>query len=242
MSAPFPGVPAFPFGAGETTPTAASTAQQKLGAALAALAPPRILYQHYFATREASADLMHPAQGFEPFLRTFFHVKSGNWPGNQPHPLASASPDEFAKLPRYYLLERGKSMPENVAPFAPSAAKIAACQWLTDAELDVYIDEYRRTGFQGALQGYRVLADPTLGAELRLFSGRTIDVPSLFIGGEQDWATYVSPGALEQMQTNATTAMRQPQFVAGAGHWIQQEKPEELAGLLVDFASDIRNG
>ena len=58
-----------------------------------------------------------------------------------------------------------------------------------------------------ALQAYRVFSDPDLNAELRLFSGKTIDVPSLFIGGKRDWGTYSAPGALDLMRTKATTRM-----------------------------------
>ena len=74
----------------------------------------------------------------------------------------------------------------------PSAAEIAACKWLTDAEVGVYVTEYARTGFTGALQGYRVRrgTDPKTLAEMRTFSGRTIDVPVCFIAGKSDWGTY----------------------------------------------------
>jgi pimeloyl-ACP methyl ester carboxylesterase len=136
-------------------------------------------------------------------------------------------------------MERGKTMPENVAPFQPTAAEVMDCHWLTEPELAVYSEEYSRTGFQGALQTYRVYTDPALTAELRLFSGRTIDVPSLFIGGKSDWATYVSPGALDQMRTRATTRMGNIQLIEGAGHWIQQEQPAQLAELLLAFAKEV---
>lgn len=241
MSAPFPGVPAFPFNSAEGGASAAqaNTGQQQMAAALAALNPPRMIYQHYLSTREANQDLSHPPEGLLNFLRTFFHVKSGDWSGNTPHPLQAPTPEEFAQLPTYYVMERGRTMPENVAPFQPTATEVEACHWLTEPELAVYSDEYGRTGFQGALQTYRVYTDPALTAELRLFSGRTIDVPSLFIGGSKDWATYVSPGALDQMKTRATTRMGDIQMIEGAGHWIQQEKPTQLAEVLLAFAKDI---
>jgi hypothetical protein len=76
-------------------------------------------------------------------------------------------------------MDLGKTMPQTVAPFQPSAAEVLASKWLTEPELGVYTEEYGRTGFQGALQAYRVYSDPDLNAELRLFSGKTIDVPSL---------------------------------------------------------------
>lgn len=244
MSAPFPGVPAFPFDTADKAPQPqpAQSPVQQLAAGLAALDPPRELYQHYFASRSASDDPQNAPEGLRQFFRTFFHVKSADWAGNAPHPLSPASPEAFAALPTYYVMEKGKTMPENVAPFRPSDAEVAAAHWLTEPELDVYVEAFSRTGFQGAMQGYRVLSDPALGAELRLFSGRTLDVPSLFIGGDKDWAPYISPGALDLMQTTSTTQLRDVAFVEGAGHWIQQEQPAQLARLLVDFAAKVGDG
>lgn len=241
MSAPFPGPPAFPFNTAESGESSVqpNTGNQKLAAALAALSPPRMTYQHYLSTREANRDLSDPSQGLRRFLRTFFHVKSADWSGNQPHPLKAATAEAFAQLPAYYVMERGRTMPENVAPFEPSHAQVMACNWLTEPELAVYVEEYGCTGFQGGLQTYRVHTDPGLNAELRLFSGRTIDVPSLFIGGRSDWATYVSPGALDLMRTKATTRMGDIELIDGAGHWVQQEQPARLSALLLAFAKEV---
>ncbi|MET1534950.1 alpha/beta fold hydrolase [Burkholderia sola] len=238
MSAPFPGPPALPF---DTARNEASSAQpnsdgRKLAAALAALDPPRAYYQQYLSTRNANRDIWHPPQGLSTFLRAFFHVKSADWPGNKPHPLKALTAAELAQMPTYYVMDLGKTMPETVAPFQPSAAETVACKWLTDAELGVYTAEYGRTGFQGALQAYRVLSDPDLNAELRLFSGKTIDVPSLFIGGKSDWGTYSAPGALDLMRTKAATSMRGVELIDGAGHWIQQEQPARLGERLLAFA------
>lgn len=242
MSAPFPGTPAFPFNLadGEAPSALPTPGNPKLAAALAALDPPRMHYQQYLSTREANDDLWHPPQGLHAFLRAFFHVKSADWPGNKPHPLKAPTPAEFAQLPTYYVMDLGKTMPQTVAPFLPSAAEVLACQWLTEAELDVYTAEYGRTGFQGALQAYRVLTDPALNAELRLFSGRTIDVPTLFIGGKSDWAHYVSPGGLELMKTRGTTRMGGIELIDGAGHWIQQEQPARLGARLLAFMKEIQ--
>ena len=106
-------------------------------------------------------------------------------------------------------------------------------------ELGVYVAEYGRTGFQGALQAYRIYADPALTSELRLFSGRTLDVPSLFIGGKSDWGPYSAPGALEAMQAKAATKMRDVVMIDAAGHWIQQEQPARLGALLLAFAKEV---
>ncbi|MGY3532742.1 pimeloyl-ACP methyl ester carboxylesterase [Bradyrhizobium sp. USDA 4452] len=237
MSAPFPGVPAFPFDIADREPSSVrpNTDDQKLAAALAALDPPRQYYQQYLSTRGANDDMWHPPQGLHAFLRAFFHVKSADWPGNKPHPLKARTATELAQMPTYYVMDLGKTMPQTVAPFHPSAAEVSACKWLTEPELGVYTEEYGRTGFQGALQAYRVFSDPDLNAELRLLSGRTIDVPSLFIGGTSDWGTYAAPGALDLMRTKAATRMGDIALIDGAGHWIQQEQPVRLGALLLAF-------
>ncbi|MBU6440341.1 MAG: alpha/beta hydrolase [Betaproteobacteria bacterium] len=238
MSAPFPGPPAFAFdiAQGEAPSGSPRDAQRELAAALAALDPPRVHYQQYLGSRSANEDMWHPPQGLHAFLRAFFHVKSGDWPGNQPHPLKAPTASEFARMPAYYLMELGRTMPQTVAPFLPCADRIRDCPWLTEPELGVYAEEFARTGFQGALQAYRVLSDPELNAELRLFSGKTIDVPCLFIGASRDWGTHAAPGALERMRTQAAPAMAGTEMIEGAGHWIQQERPAELARLLLAFA------
>ncbi len=144
----------------------------------------------------------------------------------------------MAKIPTYYVMERDKGMAETVAPFMPSAAEIAACKWLTDAEVDVYATEYARTGFTGALQGYRVRrgTDPKSIAEMHTFSGRTIDVPSMFIAGKSDWGIYQTPGALgAHAGARACTQMVGFHLVDGAGHWVQQEQPEQVSKLLIRF-------
>ncbi|AOI74804.1 alpha/beta fold hydrolase [Burkholderia sp. NRF60-BP8] len=241
MSAPFPGPPAFPFDTAQSDAPSAhpNTENQKLAAALASLDPPREYYQQYLSTRQANDDMWHPPQGLHAFLRAFFHVKSADWPGNKPYPLKARTATELARMPTYYVMDLGKTMPQTVAPFQPSAAEVRACKWLTEPELAVYTAEYGRTGFQGALQAYRVFSDPDLNAELRLFSGKTIDVPSLFIGGKSDWGTYSAPGALDLMRTKATTRMSRIELIDGAGHWIQQEQPDRLGELLLAFAKEV---
>ena len=117
----------------------------------------------------------------------------------------------------------------------PSGAEIASCKWLPDNELKVYSGEYGRTGFQGGLEGYRTGSSGRFTAEQQLFGGRTIDVPSLFIGGKSDWGVYQNPGALERLQKDVCTRMLGTHLVNGAGYWVQQEQAEDVSKLLVHF-------
>src|SRR5205085_7187940 len=219
MSAPFAGPPALPFGAADGRSNA-STAPLKILDDLSALARPRKHYHWYYSTHEADDDMRNAAQGIHAFLRAYYHHKSADWKQNRPFRLKAWTADELAKLPTYYIMDRDTGMAETVAAEMPSAAEIAACKWLTEDELRVYSGEFARTGFQGGLQWYRCRTAGTPNADLELFSGRTIDVPSCFIAGARDWGVYQKPGDFAQMQTSACTQMLGCHLVEGAGHWV----------------------
>jgi pimeloyl-ACP methyl ester carboxylesterase len=244
LSSPFEGPPSVPFDTanGAPVPRPAPT-DDELDAELAKLTPPRKYYQNYQRTRGANDNMLHAPQGLHNFFRAYYHYKSADWKGNTPHPLKARTAAEMAQIPTYYVMERNKGMAETVAPFMPSPAEIAACKWLTEPEVDVYASEYGRTQFTGALQGYRVRrgSDPKSLAEMRTFSGRSIDVPSMFIGGKSDWGVYQTPGAVDRMRTSACTRMVGFHLVNGAGHWVQQEQPEQVTSLLLDFLRSERS-
>jgi len=236
MSAPFTGPPMLPFDTvGDASPPTAAPAGADIHDALAKLDRPRKHYQWYYSTRQADADMRNCAQGVHAFLRAYYHYKSADWPGNRPFPLRSWSAGELARLPTYYIMDLDKGMAETVAPKMPSAAAIDACRWLTEDELRVYSSEYERTGFQGGLQWYRCRTDARYNADLDLFSGRSIDVPSTFIAGQSDWGVHQVPGSLERMQGSACTRMEECHLIAGAGHWVQQEQPGRVSALLLRF-------
>jgi len=168
-------------------------------------------------------------------LRGYFHYKSADWTDNKPYPLKSWTAGELAQMPTYYIMDLDKNMAETVAAEMPSAAQIATCRWLPESELAVYSAEYERTGFQGGLQWYRSRTEGRSDSELQLFSGRTIDVPSIFIAGKSDWGTYQRPGNFERMQESACRRILGCHLIDGAGHWVQQEQPERVSALLIEF-------
>jgi pimeloyl-ACP methyl ester carboxylesterase len=233
MSAPFAGPPELPFDTDRNPPPPATG--PSIHEALAALPQPRKHYQWYYSTRPANADMWHCPQGVHAFLRGYFHHKSADWTANRPFRLGSWTAGELAKMPTYYIMDLARNMAETVAAEMPSAAEIAACRWLPDAELAVYAEEYGRTGFQGGLNWYRSRTGGAYEAELQMFSGRTIEVPSLFVSGSSDWGVYQRPGAVERMQATVCTRMIGVHLVDGAGHWVQQEQPEAVSGYLLEL-------
>ena len=235
MSAPFAGPPALPFDTAKGASQGRAPPAPDIHADLAALERPRKHYHWYYSTREADDNMRNAPQGVHAFFRAYYHYKSADWKQNKPHPLKSWSAGELAKMPTYYIMDLDKGMAETVAPEMPSASEIAACRWLPDDELAVYSSEYGRLGFQGGLQWYRCRTDGKYLAELQVFSGCTIDVPSCFIAGKSDWGVYQKPGDFERMQDTACTQMVGCHLVEGAGHWVQQEQPEQVSELLVGF-------
>lgn len=220
MSAPFTGA----------SPPSAPPATPNLDEQLAALPRPRKYYQRFYTTREANSNLRECPRGLRAFFRGYYYQKSADWKENQPFPLKARSAEEMAKMPTYYVMDLHKGMCETALEHMPSAAGIAACKWFTEDDVDVYATEFGRTGFQGALNWYRRNA-----AELQTFLGRTIDVPSCFIAGKSDWGVYQTPGAVERMRNLACKNMVGFHLVDGAGHWVQQEQPEEVSKLLLQF-------
>ena len=239
MSAPFTGPPPLPFDTVDAGPVAKPA--DLIHRDLANLPRPRKHYQWYYSTREANADMHQAPQGLHDFLRAYYHHKSADWKGNAPFPLQAWSASELAKLPTYYVMDRDQTMAQTVAEEMPSAADVAANRWLLDHELKFYSDEYTRTGFQGGLQWYRCGTSGVNNPDLEIFSGRSIDVPSFFISGKQDWGIYQRAGAMEAMQSTACSNMLGCHLIDGAGHWVQQERPDEVNRLLLQFLHGVRN-
>jgi pimeloyl-ACP methyl ester carboxylesterase len=106
--------------------------------------------------------------------------------------------------------------------------------WLTEHELDVYAEEFERTGMTGALARYRNMdrdwEDLTNGGH----ADAPITQPSLFIGGSLDASTTWLADAISAHGVTLP-ALTGSHILEGCGHWIQQERPEETSTLLVDW-------
>lgn len=245
MSHPHHAPPTPPFDVGEETkaPLEADPEAQHVHTIqddLAALSPPRKHYKWYNSTAPAADDWQYAPQGMRDFLRGYFHVKSADWARNQPHPLSGWTASELAKMPDYYILPLHSTMPEAVESLMGNEDAHATRRWLTDGDLAVYVFEWQRTGFQGGLNWYRAQTSQTAfqRADMLLFAGRKIEVPTCFISGEKDWGNYQQPGALDKYEASCSD-FRGAKFIKGAGHWVQQEQPEKVMEAVVAFLRDV---
>jgi len=239
ISTPFFRAPTLPLDSA-AHPAAAGT-DVDLDKELAALPRPRKHYATYCASSAANEDMWHAPQGIHALLREQFYFKSADWEGNKPFPLKSYTASEFAKMPTYYVMDLNKGMAETMAEHQPSTEYIAACRWMSEADLDVYAAQFARTGFQGGLNYYRVDADDALGNEQRSFAGTTIEVPALYIGGAKEWGVYQSPGAFQAM-SKACARFRGAHLIPDAGHSVVEEKPGPVNQLLTEFLSGTAVG
>jgi pimeloyl-ACP methyl ester carboxylesterase len=99
---------------------------------------------------------------------------------------------------------------------------------LTDEELAVYTETYRRTGFTGGLNWYRALHEDWregLGHDF------VIDKPALMISAADDW--FLPPDFTEGMEQ--LLPQLEKHVIPAAGHWLQQERPGEVNALLLPW-------
>jgi pimeloyl-ACP methyl ester carboxylesterase len=241
----FGGAPSFPFNTANGAPVQKlDFTNAELDTEYAKLNPPRRGYQDYWASPEADIDMKHVPQGMTDFFRAFYYMKSADFPGNQNlQPMhavhtAKEAAEQNARMPEYYAMRRGMSMPATVAAAMPDAAYIKACKWMTEPECEVYGLEYTRSGWTGALHEYRHRRNNAYAATLAeqlTFSGRTIDVPSQAIAGREDWGANRTVGGPLNIGKSGFTQFKGVHMVEGAGHWAHEEQPEQVSELLTAF-------
>ncbi len=108
--------------------------------------------------------------------------------------------------------------------------------WLSDSDLDMYTNEFERSGFRGPLNRYRNVDRDW--EDLAAFRGAKIDVPALFIGGDRDGPTVWGAPAIAAFP-RTLPQLRKSLILEGCGHWTQQERPTEVNTALVEFLGSL---
>lgn len=118
------------------------------------------------------------------------------------------------------------------------ASRIDECSerppWLSERDLAVYVEAFDRTGFTGGLNYYRnidrnwALTEP--------LDGRRVEQPAMFLTGSADMVRRFMPDTRMQ---NAVSNLQARIVLGGAGHWVQQERPREVNGALLQFLAGL---
>lgn len=170
----------------------------------------RFFYQLYFQEEGvAEAELEADVRGA---LRRIYYALSGDapdgaWPTDKP---------KDAKL-----LD-GLPDPERLPP------------WLHEEDLEHYAAQFEAGGFRGPLNRYRNIDRDW--EELPELAERRIEAPACFIAGTREPVLRFVPGVdlIERMRPLVPDlrAVHRPE---GAGHWVQQERPETVNDALLAF-------
>jgi len=110
--------------------------------------------------------------------------------------------------------------------------------WLSEADLDFYAAEFKRSGFRGPLNYYR---NTNRNWELMApFADVKVTVPALFIAGDHDLVvSFPGTDQLLADMKNVVSALREIKMLPGCGHWTQQERPSEVNAAIIEFLHSL---
>jgi pimeloyl-ACP methyl ester carboxylesterase len=108
--------------------------------------------------------------------------------------------------------------------------------WLTEEDLDEFASEFARAGFRGGINRYRNMDRDW--HELPQLQDAHITQPALFIAGSKDGTIAMNPGAIDRMKQYCDD-LRDVVMLPGAGHWTQQERPDDVNRALLSFLKGL---
>jgi pimeloyl-ACP methyl ester carboxylesterase len=108
--------------------------------------------------------------------------------------------------------------------------------WLTDSDIDVYVQEYSRSGFHGPLAWWRNIDRGW--ALMAPFAGASVTVPALYMAGERDFVAAAFSKDIAR-QSTLVPKLRPPIKLPGCGHWTQQERAPEVSAAMIDFLRSL---
>jgi pimeloyl-ACP methyl ester carboxylesterase len=131
---------------------------------------------------------------------------------------------------------RGSGWIKDAGMFAAMPTPERLPGWMTEADFAVFVEAFRRTGFTGPLNWYRNI--DRNWALTAFAQGKTIDVPALFIVGENDPVRGFADVGEAELRTRVPK-LTKAVLVPGAGHWVQQERPDVVNAELIGFLKGL---
>jgi len=106
--------------------------------------------------------------------------------------------------------------------------------WLSAADLDYYVSQFRNSGFRGPLNRYRNSERDF--EEIAAFEGKLLTHPTAFMAGSLEPVLGMIPGVdMIELMRKQCADLRYVRVIEGAGHWLQQERPAEVNAALLEF-------
>jgi len=110
--------------------------------------------------------------------------------------------------------------------------------WMTEADLKVYVDAFEAGGFRGPINRYR--AQNLDQQQLTDLNGVLMKQPCFFIGGEKDAVRHFVPGVDGYSEPGSACGdFRGSLIIPEVGHWVQQEAPGETNAALESFLTQL---
>lgn len=173
-------------------------------------------YIHYFC-EHGRAELEF-GRDVPQTLRKIYFAASGS-AGDRGDP---ATPNPFGMVP-----SEGELLSH-----LPEPAELPS--WLHKSDFQAFVDAFESSGFLGGLSYYRNL-DQNWLMESALV-GKKIEVPAAFLIGERD--TGLSMPGMDQIiaaMPALVPNLKLSKVVPKAGHWLQQEAPDEVNQAIIGF-------
>lgn len=185
-----------------------------------------------------------PLTGYAEMAKNHFvHIEYFREPGPADEALNNA-PREFltkvfyALSADYHYLDVFQHPPGTTYLDALPEPPALPWPWLSELEMEFFVNEYSRSGFTGGLNWYRAMDQKW--EERKALEGKQAQVPAYFIGSEQDCDLegFHGPDPIGMMRSQFPD-LREVNMIQNAGHLVQLERPEEVNALLVDYLGKI---
>lgn len=112
--------------------------------------------------------------------------------------------------------------------------------WMSEDDLQVYVDAFNTSGFRGGVSYYRNLDRNWETTES--LQGATISIPVRFLAGDKDVVIGgADEAALRQMMSNTALDLEKVVVVPDTGHWIQQEQSEIVNAEILEFLASLHD-
>jgi len=110
--------------------------------------------------------------------------------------------------------------------------------FLTTSDLEYYTQQFTKSGFRGPINWYRNM--DRNAESLAFLKNASIAQEAIFLAGEKDSVIDMYRDAYDSLETSMPR-LRQKVLLPGAGHWVQQEQPEAVSRLLLDFCAALEH-